>query len=234
MGGLSSGVFELSPSVSSNIKNNKLNPNEVIEGIWEDSPKRDKNIVEKSQLETFDNNSNDLYNNSEIRLLTSGNSGGKAKPYSADNIPQFINQYLYKLKDYGEILEVKEPPSFSDISLMSRQSGTEFASITIGDNNYIIKGDNKGTPISSEMFKKIRENKGILNCHSHPFIDDFRVSKEDINLAKQMYWQKQFYIVSPDGKFATYNSNGIIDIDIIRKELDDLDLEFYAELLRED
>ena len=33
----------------------KLNPDEVIEGIWEDSPKKDKNIVEKSQLESVEN-----------------------------------------------------------------------------------------------------------------------------------------------------------------------------------
>ncbi len=32
-----------------------INPDEVIEGIWEDSPKRDKNIVEKSRLESVEN-----------------------------------------------------------------------------------------------------------------------------------------------------------------------------------
>lgn len=49
-----------------------------------------------------------------------------------------------------------------------------------------------------------------------------------------MNWQKEFYIISPDGKFATYDSNGIIDIDIIKKEFNDSDLEFYAELFEED
>jgi len=33
----------------------KINQDEVIEGIWEDSPKRDKNIVEKSQLKSVEN-----------------------------------------------------------------------------------------------------------------------------------------------------------------------------------
>lgn len=232
IGGLSSGVFELSPSITTNFNNNKLNPDEVIEGIWEDSPKRDKNIVENSQLDIFDNNKYSIYNKSN--LATTGNSGEKAKPYSIDNVPQFINQYLHRLKKYGDILNVKEPPSFSDISLMSRQSGTEFASITIGDKHYIIKGNTKGTPLSNEVFEKIKNNRGTLNCHSHPFIDDFRVSKEDINVAKQMYWQKEFYIISPDGKFATYDSKGIIDIDIIKKKLDDSDYEFYSKLFKED
>jgi hypothetical protein len=40
----------------------KINPDEVIEGIWEDSPKRDKNIVEKSQLESVENLQNDVSN----------------------------------------------------------------------------------------------------------------------------------------------------------------------------
>ncbi len=50
VGGLSSGVFELSSSISTNIKNNKL-----ISGMWEDSPNSSKNIVEKSQLESVEN-----------------------------------------------------------------------------------------------------------------------------------------------------------------------------------
>ena len=59
LGGLSSGVFELSPSISTNLNDNKLNPDEVIEGIWEDSPNRTENIVEKSQLESVENLSDD-------------------------------------------------------------------------------------------------------------------------------------------------------------------------------
>ncbi len=55
LGGLSSGVFELSSSITTNLNNNKLNPNEVIEGIWEDSPNNSKNNVEKSQLESVEN-----------------------------------------------------------------------------------------------------------------------------------------------------------------------------------
>lgn len=43
LGGLSSGIFELSSSISTNNQNSKLNPNEVIEGIWEDSPNKSKN-----------------------------------------------------------------------------------------------------------------------------------------------------------------------------------------------
>ena len=33
----------------------KINPDEVIDGIWEDSPNKSKNIVEKSQLESVEN-----------------------------------------------------------------------------------------------------------------------------------------------------------------------------------
>ena len=33
----------------------KINPDEVIEGIWEDSSNKSKNVVEKSQLESVEN-----------------------------------------------------------------------------------------------------------------------------------------------------------------------------------
>ena len=217
-----------------------IDENEVIAGIWDGSPDTTHHIkntnFEKSQGESVENVGGILYNksNSLIALSTSGSSGEKASPYPTKSVPHLINRYLKSLKKYGDILNVKEPPSFSDISLMSRQSGTEYASITIGNEHYIIKGNTKGTPIPNEIFEKIKLNKGTLNCHSHPFIDDFRVSKADINVAKQMYWQKEFYIVSPDGKFATYGSNGIIDIDIIKKKLDGSDYEFYSKLFEED
>ncbi|MDO5479919.1 MAG: hypothetical protein Q4G23_12240 [Clostridia bacterium] len=79
--------------------------------------------------------------------------GELANPYSSDLIPTEINGYIAKLTDYGSCIKVDKVLDFSDISLMSRQTGTEFASVTIGDKHYLIKGDDKGTPISAEMLE---------------------------------------------------------------------------------
>ena len=49
LGGLTSGVFELSESISTNIKDNKLNSNEVIDGMWEDAPNTSKYNVENAK-----------------------------------------------------------------------------------------------------------------------------------------------------------------------------------------
>ena len=54
LGALSSGVFEISDTVIRKNQSNSLNPDEVIAGIWEDSPNNSKNNVEKSLLESVE------------------------------------------------------------------------------------------------------------------------------------------------------------------------------------
>ena len=175
-----------------------------------------------------------LDRNPDSGIMNTGyGSGELAKPYSSDLIPNEINGYIAKLSDYGSCTEVDKALNFSDISLMSRQTGTEFASVTIGDKHYLIKGDEKGTPISGKLFEEMRANEGKLNCHSHPYIGDLKVSKSDLKLAKEMYWQDEFYVISPDGQYAVYNKYGIIEVRTISKVVADEDLAFYEELFKE-
>ena len=159
--------------------------------------------------------------------------GELAKPYSSDLIPNEINGYLAKLPDYGNCIKADKALDFSDVSLMSRQTGTEFASVTIGDKHYLIKGDDKGTPISSEMLEEMRKYGGTLNCHSHPYVGDLKVSKSDLRLAKEMYWQNEFYVISPDGQYAVYNKYGIIEVRTVNRWISDDNEKFYEDLFKE-
>ena len=175
-----------------------------------------------------------LDRNPDSGIINTGyGSGELAKPYSSDLIPSEINNYIEQLSDYGSCTEVDKALNFSDISLMSRQTGTEFASVTIGDKHYLIKGDEKGTPISAEMLEEMRKHGGILNCHTHPYIGDLKVSETDLELAKEMYWQDKFYVISPDGQCAVYNKYGIIEVKAVSRQIESEDLDFYKELFEE-
>ncbi|MDO5479918.1 MAG: hypothetical protein Q4G23_12235 [Clostridia bacterium] len=79
----------------------------------------------------------------------------------------------------------------------------------------------------------MRKYGGTLNCHSHPYVGDLKVSKSDLRLAKEMYWQNEFYVISPDGKYAVYNKYGIIEVRTVSKVVEDEDLAFYEELFKE-
>ncbi len=159
--------------------------------------------------------------------------GELAKPYSSTLIPKEINGYISQMPNYGSCIEVDKALDFYDISLMSRQTGTEFAAITIGDKHYLIKGDEKGTPISAKMMEEMRKYGGTLDCHSHPYIGDLKVSETDLELAKDMYWQDVFYVISPDGKYAVYNKYGIVEIRTVNRWISEDNKKFYEDLFKE-
>lgn len=164
-------------------------------------------------------------------ILSNGEVGELATPYPTDKIPEKIKNYINKMTEYGSTLQVDSPISFEEIGLLSRQTGTEFASITIGKKHYIVRGDATKTPLSLEVFSQ----KGVLNCHSHPYVGDIRPSLEDLKVAQGMTWQKEFYVVSPDGKYGTYSANGIIDVkDVNRSMTSEEGIKLYEELFKED
>ena len=164
-------------------------------------------------------------------ILSNGQVGELAIPYADDKIPIKIKNYINQMKDYGSTLQVDSPISFEEIGLLSRQTGTEFASITIGKNHYVVRGDATKTPISLEVFSQ----KGRLNCHSHPYVGDVRPSPEDLSVAQTMNWQEEFYIVSPDGKYSIYTANGIKEANgINRSMISEEGIKLYEELFKED
>lgn len=107
---------------------------------------------------------------------------------------------------------------------------TNIASITIGDRSYILQGNIKGTNISQDVLDDMIQNKGILNCHSHPYIGDFRPSDSDLKLAEILNHQKEFRIVTPDGMQAIYTKDGIISISNVLRSISKEDILKYLEL----
>ena len=161
-------------------------------------------------------------------MKTENNVGELAKPYPKENLPKEIKDWIEKLPRYMDSIETSPAPSYEQISLLSRQEGVEFASITIGNRNIIIRGDTNGTAISKELLEDMIRNKGILNCHSHPYIGDLQPSKSDLWLAQILDHQKEFEIITPDNMKAVYTKHGIKSVGNIERKLSEQDvLELY-------
>ena len=158
-------------------------------------------------------------------ILSNRRHGELAMPYPEHK------QYLDKLKKYGDSMVTVEPTTFEEMGLLSRQTGNEFASITIDNNHILIRGDENTTPLPRTIISK----KGKLNCHSHPYIGDVRPSPEDLDVAIQMDWQKEFYIISPDNKQSVYTSHGVTEIKDINRKMTSIEgIELYEKLFKED
>ncbi len=82
----------------------KINPDEVISGIWEDSPKRDKNIVEKSQLESVENVGDNWYNDNNIITDGSHLVNDKLKPNVKYKSGEY--DYIYATDQSGRIVDL--------------------------------------------------------------------------------------------------------------------------------
>lgn len=163
-------------------------------------------------------------------LKTENNVGELAKPYPKENLPKEVVEWIRKLPQYKDAIEISSTPSYEQISLLSRQEGVEFASITIGNRNIIIRGDTRGTPISKELLEDMLRNKGVLNCHSHPYIGDLQPSKSDLWLAQILSHQEEFEIITPDNMRAVYTKYGIVSIGNIPNTISDSDIKKYLEL----
>ncbi|MBQ4544517.1 MAG: hypothetical protein II996_02990 [Oscillospiraceae bacterium] len=185
-----------------------------------------------SDAARFTENADDIYDAVKVGIgtKTGNNIGELAKPYPKEAIPDEINQFLNNLPNYGDTVQVSSAPSLEQISLMSRQGATEFSSISIGNRNYIIRGDLKGTPISEEVLEDMIRNKGILNCHSHPYIGDVRPSQSDLHLAEILSHQREFEIVTPDGMRAVYTKDGVKFVGTIERKFLEEDMDYLYNL----
>lgn len=152
---------------------------------------------------------------------------GKLDSYSQKgiDIPERIVKMLKKLQNKGDYIS-DSAGSFSmeDISIMSKQTGVEFACVTIDNVAYLIRGDNRGTVIPSELINLIKEKSGSLDFHSHPHNDDCIPSLSDRTLMGQLEkitGQTTSKIVTPNGKTTIFNVNGVIETGIVSNTLDE-------------
>ena len=55
------------------------------------------------------------------------------------------------------ILGNKDDFSEKDVSIMSKETGVEYARLTIGDKTCLVRGDKTGTDIPSDIFKELKQ-----------------------------------------------------------------------------
>lgn len=172
-------------------------------------------------------------NNDIINLDTARASGDKLSPLKPEYVPENIKEYLNSLQEDGDSLTLDSRPTIKDLSLLSRQTGVEFAALSVNGKNILIRGNSSATTISSTLFEELEKHKGTLNYHSHPFIGDIIPSKADLSVAKMMYWQDKFKIVSVDGITSLYNKNGIIETGTVENIILETDKSLFEELFKE-
>lgn len=189
---------------------------------------------EEWKKEFVNNNKFTSANNDDIiNLGTVKASGDKLSPLKPEYIPENIQNYLNSLQKAGDSLALDSCPTIKDLSLLSRQTGVEFAVVTVNGKNILIRGTSSATIIPPTLFEELEKNKGVLNYHSHPYIGDIIPSEADLSVAKMMYWQDEFEIVSVDGITSVYNKNGIIETGTVENIILETDKSLFEELFKE-
>ena len=130
------------------------------------------------------------------------------------DIPEHIKENLSKLQHKGDSITGSVGEfSMSDVSLMSKEAGVEFAHVTVGDTTYLIRGDVKGTVIPYSLFNKMKKNGGTWDFHSHPHNDDCIPSDSDKKLIKKL----SEYTNSADREFG---ESGVISVGTVPNKID--------------
>ena len=141
------------------------------------------------------------------------------------SIPPHIQAMLDKLPHKGDYIKGSTSDfDMRDVSVMSKETGVEFARITIGNESFLIRGDNKGTTIPQSLIRRLRESGGTLDFHSHPHNDDLMPSQGDITLMRKLRrWTGQLTssIVTPNGKTLIYNERGAISTGTVPNNLNE-------------
>lgn len=121
--------------------------------------------------------------------------------------------------------------SATDASVLSKETGVEYAKVTIGNKAYLIRGDENGTDIPISIIEQIKNKNGVLEFHSHPFDDDLIASVSDRNMMTRLSkitGQTTSKIVTPNGKVSVFGKNGAIEISSVSNSIS----KEYAEALK--
>ncbi|MDO4487593.1 MAG: hypothetical protein Q4B67_00680 [Eubacteriales bacterium] len=151
-------------------------------------------------------------------------------------IPEHIKQILSKLQNKGDIISGnKDSFSIKDVSVMSKETGVEFAKVSIGNKTYLIRGDKNGAVVPEKLMKKMTKNGGILDFHSHPHDNDCipsRADREMIKSLKSKTGQSTSRIVTPNGRTVTFNEHGVISTGTVPNLIDESLKQAYLDLWR--
>ncbi len=164
------------------------------------------------------------------------NSTSKETSYTDRGIevPKHIQDALAQLKKPGDYIKSDVGGySMTDASIMSKETGVEFAKVSIGSETYLIRGNAKGTVIPESLMKKIKINNGTLDFHSHPHNDDLMPSLSDrkvMGSLKRATGQAYSTIVTPNGRTCLFNENGVIEIGTVPNKISDARKQALIEL----
>ena len=107
---------------------------------------------------------------------------------------------------------------------MSKETGVEFARVSINGETYLIRGDTHGTYIPPDLLSKMSRFHGTLDFHSHPHNDDCVPSVSDTNMLKflrKTTGQRTSSIITPNGKTVLFDEHGVLEIGTIKNHIDD-------------
>lgn len=116
---------------------------------------------------------------------------------------------------------------------MSKETGVEFARVTIGDKEILIRGNKSGAIIPASIIKKMEKERGTLDFHSHPFDDDNVPSVADYKLMTRIYQatgQRSSEIVTPNGRITVYSGTGVIETGTVSNLIDNEMKSIYNKL----
>lgn len=146
-------------------------------------------------------------------INTPSNYGEKEIPYSKRGIDigDRLKGYLKTLSEAGKYLSSDTGTiSHQDLAILTTETGVEFTTLTIGNKEYLIRGNENGTTIPEELWKKLIANKGTIDCHSHPYVGDLTPSKSDREALKLLKWQQFSGIIEPGQHEVKFDAQGAI------------------------
>ena len=165
-----------------------------------------------------------------------GSQNGESYADRGIGIPEHIKQTLSKLKKTGDTVSgPKGSFSMKDVSIMSKETGVEFAHVTIGDKTYLIRGDKGGANIPPKILNKLTKHGGTLDFHSHPYDNDCVPSRADrkmLSRLKKIAGQTTSQIVTPNGRTVTFSEHGVVSTGTVSNVIDDSLKQAYLELWR--
>ena len=167
---------------------------------------------------------------------TYDNSTSKEESYSdrGIEIPNELKTALSHLQKKGDYIS-SNGKSFTmkDVSIMSKESGVEFAKVTVDGKSYIIRGDRNGTTIPKPLLDKMKNGSGKLDFHSHPHNGDLVPSSADkavMKMLRKTTGQRISTIVTPDGRICTFNEHGVVSVGTVSNKIDKSLKETYIKM----
>ena len=141
------------------------------------------------------------------------------------DIPEHIKEYLSKLQHKGDYITGSvDDFSMTDVSVMSKETGVEFAHVTVGSTTYLIRGDVKGTVIPYNLLNQMEKKGGTWDYHSHPHNDDLVPSQTDMELLGilgRTTGQRESTIVTPNGMTSTFSKDGVISTGTVSNSINE-------------